>query len=1211
MNKSIKKWLTRHALTMLAMATTLTASAQDSELIAEFKTNSYAQNGENNVVSVLIGAVEEGQYADIDYGYGKEEVELEIAAIDSTGSWTGSFVSCNVSPEGWIKIYGDASKINVLQVSGGYLTEADVTKMRNLAVLDLSHNELKSLDLTELTNLSALYLNDNPFKETPLKIGNDKPNLVILDIGQVGNLDPSFKLADYPMLVSFDAWHCLSLTSLDPSQNSYLKRISIDSCPVSSLDVTQNSNLQILNISETAINSIDLSGNPNLTQLYCDRQSTSLAGTTKLTSLDLSNNPYLTYLFANGNDLTSIDLSNNVYLTDIFLSYNKLTGIDVSKNTYLNRLMVRYNQMDFNSLPLPDEAWGEYDYTQSNMPVAKSQKVGNTLDLSARVLREGYTTECALFMTSDEDPNSLVQLDGEYYTYADGKVTFLKETSDSVYVAFSCNAFPESALDKTPLRTEKFMVKSEENYGKPDLAFTLTPAQATEIRLNVGIAGASAEEPKTFYVDYGDGVNVEYTATTQATPTTCNVQKDNVAGTLKVYVPENEKVSALAIYDIPLDNIDITPLHELGELAITNAGLTAIDLGWNRHLSTLTLTGNNFGSLNIRGANDAFQKTLLKDICLSGNNLTEVTLNDNYTIHNLDLSNNELSELSFKDADMMETVNLSGNNLISLDFNYCTLMTDLDISNNNISTLLLPKDNSLRTLRCGNNDLTFSTLPLPQELDTYVYAPQNKVTISKKGPGADLKSHNLNGQTVYVWKKKDGTVLQEGTDYTITEGRTRFLSQIIGDSVYCEMTHHIFPELTLTTTNIEAAEMPAHVLATFNTTEASNGKLRLRAYNNNTTICIDWKGAGVDYEEYIIGPDLSTFEVKSYDNCTAKVLAYSDNPGVYVFSCDSIAMSSFDASSMPGLLNLTVKNAGLESITMPNDKNSLMELNLDGNNFSEIDFSAYPNIVSLMLNYNKFSTFDASPYQSLGLLGLGGNQLESVTFDNPNIWSLDLGNNMISDIDLSKLPNLYQLAISHNKLTSIDISGLQGLNVLLIDHNRFRFSTLPSGENISVYVYADQETIDITCEDGKVDLSSEAVIDGNETTYRWFVDLPYFDEDTNELTGEELYIDEEYTVDNGVTTFLKPIDNVMCVMTNSKFPSLYLYTTLIDATTADDDAISAITENGKAADMSIYTTDGQLVRSTRADSIKAASSGLAKGLYIIKAGDKSIKTVVR
>ena len=148
MNKSIKKWLTRHALTMLAMATTLTASAQDSELIAEFKTNSYAQNGENNVVSVLIGAVEEGQYADIDYGYGKEEVELEIAAIDSTGSWTGSFVSCNVSPEGWIKIYGDASKINVLQVSGGFLTEADVTKMRNLAVLDLSHNELKSLDLT-------------------------------------------------------------------------------------------------------------------------------------------------------------------------------------------------------------------------------------------------------------------------------------------------------------------------------------------------------------------------------------------------------------------------------------------------------------------------------------------------------------------------------------------------------------------------------------------------------------------------------------------------------------------------------------------------------------------------------------------------------------------------------------------------------------------------------------------------------------------------------------------------------------------------------------------------------------------------------------------------------------------------------------------------------------------------------------------------------
>ena len=1193
----------------ITLCSTTAAFAQEDELIMTFKSDAYAQNGENNVVSILLGATEAGQYVDIDYGYGKEELELEVAQVDSEGNWSGSFFSCSLNAEGTIKVYGDPTKINLVNASGCFLTEADLSKMTNLTILDLSHNELKKLDLKGLTKLNALYLNDNSFAEEPLVVGNDKPGLIILDIGQVGRLDSSFTLADYPQLLSFDAWNCRGLKTLDPSQCPGIKRISIDSCPVSSLDVSHNPELMILNISETGIVDLDLSNNENLMQLYTDRQSTSLSNARKLTSLDVTHNPNLVYLFASGNDLTSIDISNNIYLTDVYLNNNLLTNIDVSKNRNLRNLMLRHNYFDFNTLPLPQDTWTQYDYMQRNMAVAKSMKVGSTLDLTSRVIKEGYTTTCAVFMTNDANPSAFTQLGSDYYTYDNGKLTFLKETSDSVYVAFACDAYPAFTLQEIPLRTNKFMVKSEENYGKPDLALTLVPTGTANLNMGIGIYGATEAEPKTFFVDYGDGNPVEYTTTTADYPATANVNKQGVTGLVTVYVPENEKVSALSIADVPLTSIDLTALHELDKLSITNAGLTSIDMTWNRRLRELTLTGNQLDTLYVRGANDAFHKTLLQDINLSNNKLTKVTLNDNYTIHNLDLSNNLLTELSFKDADMMETLNLSNNLLTELNLSYCTEMTSLNIANNNIKSLVMPEIYALNTMHCEYNDLQFSTLPQLEGVETYIYAPQNEVSISKKGPGVDLSAYTDNGNTVFVWKKADGTLLKEGTDYNISEGRTYFLSPVIGEMLHCEMTNSRFPELTLATSSIEAGEKPNHVLATFKTTDDCKGKLRLRAYEENTTICIDWKGTGVEYEQYVVGSDLAVFDVVGYKDSEVQVLAYNEDPGVYVFSCDSIRMKHFDASKMPHLLNLTIKNAGLESITLPDDKESLSELNLDNNNLSSIDATAYPNIVYLMLNYNNFSEFDASPYKNLQLLGMGGNKLTSINLDNSSLWSLDLGNNQLEEIDLSKLPELYQLAITYNKLSQLDISMLSSLRVLLIDHNRFRLSTLPAKDNLSFYIYGNQEPVEVTKNGCEINLSSEAYINNTPTTYRWFVEEPYISEETRELTGNDLQVGEDFEVNDGITKFLKPVDYVVGVMTNEQYPDLYLYTTMFNIEDTDISGIDHLFNDGTLVEVNIYTTDGKQVRSVKTDNLYKATNELPAGVYVVKANNKTIKMV--
>jgi hypothetical protein len=115
----------------------------------------------------------------------------------------------------------------------------------------------------------------------------------------------------------------------------------------------------------------------------------------------------------------------------------------------------------------------------------------------------------------------------------------------------------------------------------------------------------------------------------------------------------------------------------------------------------------------------------------------------------------------------------------------------LDIGN--IATLL--------DIDCSNNHLTYSSLPINQPSWTqYSYSPQNPIQIAKslnKGIELDLSSQFFIGgnTSVYIWKTKSGSTLEQGTDYTFSEGKTTFL-KAQSDSVFCEMTNTSFPDLT-------------------------------------------------------------------------------------------------------------------------------------------------------------------------------------------------------------------------------------------------------------------------------------------------------------------------------------------------------------------------------------------------------------------------------
>ena len=493
MKKFINSLVLSVAVIVSMIATSAGAVAQTyDEPVITFKTNIYEQSGELNSFSLVLGGTEPEQYIHIDCGFGKVEYVLEQAVyVDSTASITGTFIQCQVSKEGIVKIYGDPDKIDYINASGCYIDWIDLSKLTKLDYLDLSHNELKSLDLSNMTELSALYLSDNTFTaETPLKIGGNKPNLRILEVSMIDHMDQSFNLSDYPALVSFDGYHNMSLNKLDPTGCPELLRLTLDVTNVETLDVTKNPNLMILNISDTRITSIDVSKNPYLTQFYCTHQG-SFNNEYKLLSLDVTNNPEIVYLFCSGNKLTSLDVSNCPKLVTLIATDNYLTSIDITQNPALYIFQIDQNCLDFATLPFDPGTWNTYYYGQRNFEINKSCVEGTSFDFSSRVLREGTTTEAALYTVS-ETSGSTTLLDESYYSYENGVFTVKAAYEDSVYIAFANNAFPEAILC-----TEKFKVKTAKDYELNDkvISFSTAVEPNNEIAFSIGALGSTAENP--------------------------------------------------------------------------------------------------------------------------------------------------------------------------------------------------------------------------------------------------------------------------------------------------------------------------------------------------------------------------------------------------------------------------------------------------------------------------------------------------------------------------------------------------------------------------------------------------------------------------------------------------------------------------------------------------------------------------------------------
>lgn len=1133
----------------------------------------------------------------VDFGGGTVK-DYEIGKKDTIQ------IEGNVS-EGSVKVYGSRTLIRFLYCPTVSITNLNVSNCENLEVLNCNGNGLSVLDLTKNSKLYYLDCGHNLLTELDVTHnpalyyidcqGND---LLTLDITKNEGLiwlyaQTNFKLGNIDFSNNKELREILvygaeNMTTIDVTNIPHLLRLAVDMTSLSTIDVSKNPELQILNVGYTKITTLDISKNTKLRELYFSQKDSSPY---KFKTIDVSNNPELIYLFGMGNELTEIDLSNNSKLFSIYLTYNNIKNLDVSNCKDLAELIIRSNRFTFNTLPLPHDGVGFYDYSmQKNIEVEREHSVSEPLDLSKDIYSPDYETTVDVYLYNPNNSygggERLVA--GEDYTFDKGVVKFLKTQEDSVYCTFRCDAYPSLSLSTT-----RFMVLNPEDMGKSTLAAEMTTGMAVGETFAMNLATFGKDEKVE--IDFGDGELKEFTLSDTPQKVSGEVKGANI----KVYTASGVQLKDFDASGMKLSSVNINKSRALNNLNLNNNDLTEIDLSNNFSFRTIQLDNNKFTTLSVKGLNNATSFSC-------DNNLLESIVFESQAsvLTNVSCSGNKLKDLSFLSrASFVEVLDCSHNEISDHMFVNLSNLRELNISYNKFKEVNLQYNTKLEKLNVEGNYFTYSTLPQTTAQE-FVYGNQNPVTIAEKSFMIDLsKEATFKGKnTKFTWKKESGNVLEENVDYSIENGITTFL-KVQDEKVYAELTNEAYPDLTLTTTLVETSEKPEFVLANLVSTAEVGSEVRMiLAAKTPKAVYVDFGDGKLAECVFGNGNVTLTSQLGASKNIT--IYGYDESySDITVLSMSNVALEKVDISKLKDLTTLTLSNAGLTEIDLSN--NTLLGfLTLSDCNLEQIDLSKLTNLTNVTLINNKLSAIDLSNNTKLATLQLSGNNFENLVLPElPALYQLRVSDNKLKTLDITNCPILRELYCDGNNLTSLDMSGQAGkFSMVYAYDNNFKFSTLPVFDihNPMNYKYTPQKDVEITVDGGKVDLSSEYMVAENPTVYTWTTE-----------SGATLVEGTDYTIDNGVTTFMKNFDeNVYCSMTNAAYPELTLKTIGVKPETTGIGGITSgegikvengnivITVDGEAKVL-VYNTAGMMVRSFDVEGGTVVVDGLAGGVYMI------------
>lgn len=684
----------------------------------------------------------------------------------------------------------------------------------------------------------------------------------------------------------------------------------------------------------------------------------------------------------------------------------------------------------------------------------------------------------------------------------------------------------------------------------PALTFTVDRA-AVESKMVFQI---SATDGATIQVDWGDGVLKDVTiADYDAAGYVFTEVDGTIAGTsIKVYAPDASKINYLSAdwtqaddADAKIKGINVSQLAGLKELILDNNNIGSLDISKCVALTTLRASDNRLTSLTF-GENPN-----LKTVTVSNNfNVTSGSLNSG-------AGNNQVLAADWSKLPELSSLNVAANLYSELgwsdtfDISKNTKLATLNINGCGISELDLTPFTSLKTLNAQWNSLE----------------------------KADLSGMMANGA---------------------------------------------FPSLTLSTTAITVGQSEVWPRMLFSFIVAPEAAGKTMTLNISTT---DKQSVQVDWGNGTLSNPVQTKNYETdweYGTPTGKVAGtnvtvYGSNPStinVLDLAWDKEAgaatkILSANLSKLSGIDELILASNALTSLDLTGNA-ALTKLHINGNNISDIRFPENCALTRIEAQNtaeageNDLFKVDLSKATKLNYLVINFNNknAEATTINLEN--NTELATLMATDcnletIDVSKLAKLAQLTVNNNNLSTVDVSQMNEkgrlfamnnkisslvlpakLATLYVSNNKLTFETLPSTSIATNYTYNNQKPMVVTAAEGKVDLSSQAMVDNVETVYVW-------------TSGTEEI--KDFSVMNGLFTFTKSAEKAVCTMTNAMLPKLSLTTVPVD-----------ITVEGSAVE-EIEATDNCEAEYFNLQGVKVSCN--EPGIYIRRQGNKTSKVIVK
>jgi Leucine-rich repeat (LRR) protein len=830
-----------------------------------------------------------------------------------------------------------------------------------------------------------------------------------------------------------------NLTEIDVSKNPELEQLVCYENQLTSLDVSKNTALDWLDCSGNKLSSLDVTQNTSLTVLRCSGN--------KLTTLDVSKIIYLIILYCGDNKLASLDVSKCLNLEALFCDNNLLTSIDISKNTKIESLGCEKNKLSFATLPLKQAGWSSYVYApQQPISINKNLSADAVIDLSGQFSINGTISG---YIWKTKGGKTLVN--GTDYSLSGGKTTFLKGQSDSVYCEITNATFPDFTGDKV-LKTTCV--------GFSKISMSTSKAVGSKISFDLSVTTANT----SILVDFGDG-----------NPVPCTIDKSHlISGTLvksqtvHIYATGFNSFSCRGSQ---LTILDVSNAVGLVSLLCDDNQLTALDVSKNTKLGVIYCGRNQLATLNVKN------NTALYNLQCEDNQLSELDVTKNLKLNLLVCENNRINALDLSQHTLLTSIYCRNNKIKILDVSKNTALdnlqcgnnelTALDVSNNTKLGIFYCNDNQLTTLKisnnapfnsgfvCSYNQLNFSTIPIPKaSWPNYYYDNQKPVAIVKSlayGAMLDLSSQlTINGNTtIYKWRTKGGTTLAEGTDYTLTGGKTVFLKGQ-NDSVYCEMTNATFPAFTagtpLKTTytkilkdvqTITFSELPAKKAndTPFNVSASASSGLPVTfvssdpsaASINGATVTI-LKGGSVTITATQVGDDTwetvsasQTLNISKVDQTITFETLPEKKANDAPFELTATASSSLQVaytSSDPSVASITgntvtILKAGTINITAAQSGNNSW-------NPAQSITQALSITPVTAIGRGKDDLFTVYPNPSADMLYFKGNGSDNMRVSIYNLLGTKVWIGIVNDkkVDISQLPaGVYILKMSSNKET--------------------------------------------------------------------------------------------------------------------------------------------------------------------------------------------------